>query len=472
MARNPRRYLAVTLPALALLVVALAFGLRPTAAPYLDLMRRGDAHAAAAERTAAVAAYRAAARLRPGEAEPYLRLAQVYLDWGRAGEALAALSEAGRQGGGGVDGVRLGRLWIAVGTARGDWAAVIEHSRRLLALAPADRAARHALARAHLQLREWDAARAEYEALLQIAPADSLAHERLGALLLGDDPVAIRHLYAARSDLAGQLLAALSEPDVVSNPAYASARFGRILFEAQEWALATRQFERALALSPDYSDAHAYLGYALDQLGRSADALPHLQRAVALSPNSVVARIFLGLYYDRQDDWAAARAEYEAAYDLDPENPAICVEIGETWAAEGNYIAAEIWLAEAVRLRPDDPALWEALARFYLDHGIAFEGRSVEAAERLLALRPDDARAYDLRGWAALQSGDYAAAEAHLVKAVTLDPALAEAHYHLGLLWNVLGQRRKAQEEFIRAVDLDTTGKLAPLVERALNALP
>jgi tetratricopeptide (TPR) repeat protein len=341
-----------------------------------------------------------------------------------------------------------------------------------LALAPADRDARHARARAYLQLRQWDAARAEYEALLQADPADPWAHERLGALLLGDDPAAIQHLYRAKSDLAGRLLAVLSEPGVTDDPAYASARVGRILFEAQEWALAARQFERALALSPGYADAHAYLGYALNQLGQPAEALFHLQQAIAFAPDLVVARIFLGLHYDRQGDWAAARAEYEAAYDLDPENPAICVEIGETWAAEGNYIAAEIWLAEAVRLRPDDPALWEILARFYLDRGITSEGRGVEAAARLLALSPGDARAYDLRGWAALQSGDYTAAQDNLLKAITLDPALAEAHYHLGLLWNALGQRRKAQEAFVRAVDFDTTGTLAPLVERALGALP
>lgn len=452
---------------LAALLIALAWALRPTSAPYLELLHQGDAHAAALERTAAVAAYREAARLRPDEAEPYLRLARIYLDWGQVEKALDVISEAERRSGAEAD--RLERLWIAVYAARTDWPAVVEHAGRLLARVPADRDVRHALAWAHLQLRQWDAARAEYEALLQTDPADSLAHERLGVLSLGDDPAAIQHLYTARSDLAGRLLAVLSEPGVTDDLAYANARIGRVLFEAQEWALAARQFERALALSPDYADAHAYLGYVLDQLGQPADALSHLQRAVALTPNSVVAHLFMGLHYDRQGDWAAARAEYEAAYDLDPQNPAICIEIGGTWAAEDNYVAAEIWLGEAVRLQPDDPALWEVLARFYLDCGITGEGQSIEAADRLLALSPDSALAYDLRGWAALQSGDYRVAEEHLTKAIARDPMLAEAHYHLGLLWQMLGKSRQAREAFTRAVDLDTTGELGPLVERALG---
>jgi tetratricopeptide (TPR) repeat protein len=470
--RTPDRRFLITSLALALLAVALVLVLRPTSAPYLDLLREGDEHAFSVERTAAVAVYREAARLRPDDPDPYLRLAQVYLDWGRIEEALAVTGEAEWLGAGETDGVVLERLWVAVHAARADWSAVVEHARRLLALVPAtigDADVRHTLARAYVELQEWDLARAEYEALLRADPADALAHERLGALWLGEDPVAIAHLASAGTDLAGRLLAAVGEADTVDDPAYASALVGQVLFEEQAWALAVRQFERALSHSPDYADAQAHLGYALDQMGRPGEARPHLRRAVALAPDSAVAHIFLGLHYDRLGAVSAARAEYEAAYDLDPDNPATCVEIGQTWAAEGRYVAAEIWMQQAVSLRPEDPALWKVLARFYLDHNITAEERGVEAAVRLVELSPDDAQAHDLRGWAAFQVGDYAAAEESLLRATALDPALASAHYHLGQLWAVHGAREEAQEAFIRALDLDTTGVLVPLVERAMG---
>jgi len=466
--------LFITFLALALLGGALVLILRPARAPYLDLLRRGDEHAARAGRTAAVVAYREAALLQPGDPAPYLRLVQVYLDWGRAEDALTAVAEAERLGAEEADGVSLERLWIAVHTARADWPAVVEHSQRLLALTPAHvldetETARHTLARAYVELQEWDAARAEYETLLRADPADLLAHERLGVLLLGKDPIAIQHLFAAGTDLADRLLAAMREPGTADDPAYASALLGRVLFEEQEWALAARQFERALSHNLDYADAHAYLGYTLDQIGRPDEARPHLLRAVALAPDSTVAHIFLGLHHDRLGDFSAARAEYETAYDLDPDNPATCVEIGHTWAAAGRYVAAEIWLLEAVSLRPDDPTLWQVLARFYLDHNITADGRGVEATERLVELSPDDARAHDLRGWAAYQIGDYGTAQDSFLRAISLDPVLASAHYHLGLLWVVQGAHQKAQESFIRALDLDTTGELVPLVERAMG---
>ncbi len=467
-AQESDRCLFITFPALVLLIVSLVFILRPPDMTYLDLLRQGDEHAARAERTAAVAAYQEAARLRSDDPIPYLRLARVYLDWGRTDDALTAVAEAERLGAREAD---FERLRLAIHIARADWPAVVEHAQRLLALDPTEGEARHTLARAYVELREWDAAQAEYQALLNADPADHVAHERLGALLAGADPAAIRHLFAARTDLADNLLGVLREMGTIDDPAYASALLGRACFEAQEWALAVHHFERALSHNPDFPDAHAYLGYALDQMGYPDEGRFHLQRAVTLAPDSPVAHIFLGLHYDRLGDFSAARAEYETAYDLDPTNPATCVEIGQTWAAEGRYVAAEIWLREAVSLEPDDPALWEVLARFYLDHNITTEGRGVEAASELVKLLPDDAGAYDLRGWAAFQVGDYAAAEDNLLQALSLDPMLASAHYHLGLLWDARGAHQKAQEAFIRALDLDTRGELAPLLERAMGGI-
>lgn len=252
----------------------------------------------------------------------------------------------------------------------------------------------------------------------------------------------------------------------VEDAAYAVLLVGRTLFEAEEWGLAARQLERATSHNGDYASAHAYLGHALDRMGYSAEAESHLLHAVRLEPDSPVPHTFLGLHHEREGEISAARASYETAYDLDPENPGICVEIGQAWAAEGRYEVAEIWLREAVSLAPQNPTLLKILVRFYLDNNIVATGRAVEETEKLVELLPDDARAHDLRGWAALQVGEHDVAREHLHQAIELDPRLASAHYHLGLLWNAEGAHERAREAFIRALDLDTTGALVPLIER------
>jgi tetratricopeptide (TPR) repeat protein len=400
-------------------------------------------------------------------------LARVYLDWGRTSQALNAVSAAEQLGAEAVELERLRariHLRAAETAAEGKlshWRAVVDHGQRLLRFASDDRQASRDLARAYLHLRMWDAAHSLYEGLLVSDPGDPVVRERLGALLLFDDPEALKHLYVSGTDLARQLLAVVEDGATMTEPAYGHARVARVLIEHQEWALAARQLERALDHHPTYGNAHAYLGHALDQMGHRVGAREHLLRAVELAPASTVAHTFLGLYYDRRGDTAAARAEYETAYDLAPENPGICVEIGQTWATEGRYAEAEIWLREAVSLRPNDSALWEVLARFYLNHNITSNDRAVEAAERLLELAPDSAEAHHLRGWAALQMGAYRSAEEHLRRAIELDAELASAHYHLGLLRQAQGRGREAELAFDRAIDLDTSGTLLPLVERA-----
>ena len=49
---------------------------------------------------------------------------------------------------------------------------------------------------------------------------------------------------------------------------------------------------------------------------------------------------------------------------------------------------------------------------------------------------------------------------------------LASAYYHLGRLWSAQGMQQKAQEAYLRALDLDTTGEFASLIERAMSELP
>jgi tetratricopeptide (TPR) repeat protein len=469
------RHFVVAL-ALALLLAGLVVILRPTTSRYLELLKRAEGHVEAFERTAAVAAYEEAARVHPRAPLPHLSLARLYLNWGRTDEALDAVAEAERRG---AESVEVERLRIAIDVARAGtsitakpahWEGAVEHAQELLAFDPDSEETLYILARAYLGLREWEAARSIYNDLLRLNSEDARAHERLGALLLGEDTNGVKHLQLAESELSRQLLATFAEAGSAGDLAYMSTRVGHVLIENQEWPLAARQFQRAVSHRPDYADAHMYLGHALDHMGYPEDARSHLLKATQTAPHSPVAHTLLGLHYDRFGDGSAARAEYEAAYDLAPANPALCVEIGQTWAAEGRYVAAEVWLREAISLKPGDPGLWEILARFYLDHNITSDDQAVRATRKLLELVPESATAHDLRGWAAFQIGDYETARQHLQRAIELDAEMVSAHYHLGRLENAQGHSEEAEEAFTRAVNLDTTGRFLALVHRARKA--
>lgn len=435
----------------------------PTPDPCPTLLVQGDSLAQARQRTAAEAAYRRCALLRPEDPAPHLRLARLYLDWNRPQEGLEAVDEAERRG---SDPAETAGLRAALLAAQGDWAEALRWGERARTLGERSPALLHLLGDGYLRVGQADRAAHVYRDLLVLYPDDRRAQERLGALTALSDPAAATvHLRAASTPLAEAVLRALENygPD----PTERLAAIGRACLEAEEPALAAVALERALLRAPDFAEAHALLGHALAQLasGETPRAREHLEAAVRLAPDSPLARSLLGLYLLRRGDPAGARPHLEAAYDLDPTNPAIALYLGLTYADLGNYLVADVWLSEATRLAPEDPEIWEAVARFYADRFVQ-DPRGAAAAQVLVRLTPDQGEAYDLLGWALFRAGRTAEAEEALRKALDLAPDLASAHYHLGLLYAAQGQRGRALEFFRRALDLNTDPRLREEIMR------
>ena len=425
--------------------------------PFPALIAVGDARAAHRERTAAEMAYYQAADARPESPTPYLRLARLYRDWNRPPEGLDALARAEERG---ADPKEVAALRAALYAAQGDWERAVAEGERALALGD-DPDTLRLVARGYLWLGRLEAARSACQTLAERAPADAEARECLGFLLALGDPSAARpYLQAADTPFSADLLAALGEGE----PAVRLARMGQAALAHGEPALAVLALERATARIPDFADAHALLGHALEGLGRSGAARAHLETAARLAPDSPLARSLLGLYYLNRGDPAAARPHLEAACDLDPQNPAFALYLGFLYADLGQYAAADIWLAEATRLAPEDPDVWEAVARFYLDR-FPGDARGVAAARARVRLAPDSALAHALLGRALLFAEDYAGAEEALRKALELAPDLAVAHYDLGRLYLLRGQREAVRAEFLRALDLNTDPTLRGEIE-------
>ena len=465
----PTRPTALLLTALLLASCAAPATPIPTADPFPALLAAGDAHAANGARTTAEAAYQEAATLHLSDPAPHLRLARLYLDWNRPEEGLAAAAAAEWRG---SPAAQVEPLRAALYAALEDWEETVSHGIVALALDPADATTRHRVAWGYVALGRAQEARAEYETLLETAPTDSLAHERLGTLLALPDPsAALPHLQAAGTPLASDLVAALEEA-TGEDRSYRLALVGQTCVRHEEWDLAALALQEAIASSPSYADAHALLGHALDQLDRPQEALPHLEAAAQLAPDSSLARSLLGLHHLQAGDPAIARPHLEAAYDIAPDNPALCLYLAYLYADLGYYDTTETWLEEAIRLAPEDPAVLEAAARFYLDRGLAEGQRGMETALALVLLHPESAAAHDILGWAQFLSHHYPQAEEHLLRAVQLDPGMASVYYHLGRVYTDLERVEEARAALTRALDLNTDPALRAEIEQALAALP
>jgi eukaryotic-like serine/threonine-protein kinase len=92
---------------------------------------------------------------------------------------------------------------------------------------------------------------------------------------------------------------------------------------ALDWDLpsAERDYQRALQLNPNYSNAGRGYGYILSMMQRHQEAIAQLKRARDLDPLSMSVNAFLGLVCLKARQYADAIQASKAAVQLGPDNP-------------------------------------------------------------------------------------------------------------------------------------------------------
>ncbi|HJU41371.1 MAG TPA: winged helix-turn-helix domain-containing protein [Vicinamibacterales bacterium] len=152
-------------------------------------------------------------------------------------------------------------------------------------------------------------------------------------------------------------------------------------FHEWRWAEGEQNFQRAIAINPNYSTAFLWFGLLFENTGRQAENVAARRRALELDPFNLRAWAALGyaLFLNGQCEEAVARLE--GALELDPH-----------WF----FARRDLALVDVSRGRLD-----EAIAKFRsineygsLGHALARAGREDEAREALAALQSRAATEY------------------------------------------------------------------------------
>ncbi|MBX3745933.1 MAG: tetratricopeptide repeat protein [Verrucomicrobiae bacterium] len=118
----------------------------------------------------------------------------------------------------------------------------------------------------------------------------------------------------------------------------------------------------AVRLQPDQARAHIRLAHAYGADRRTADAIASLETAVSLDPASWEARYLLGVEYAMQDRLEPAREQFAETLRLRPDHARAQFNLGIALARLQRWPEAAHHLAEAVRLNPRDEDAKRALA--------------------------------------------------------------------------------------------------------------
>lgn len=173
---------------------------------------------------------------------------------------------------------------------------------------------------------------------------------------------------------------------------------GRALTEKADAAsleAARRDFTQALALDPDYADAHARLAIVLLALTQISDlplkttlsvARAHAQTALVLDPGNVSALLALGSADANADppDFAQARVEFRQALKLEPSSANAHLDYGVLLPLKPSLVE----MREATLLDPANAIAWNNLGVRAADLGDWVQ--DVTAFEALLRLDPAD----------------------------------------------------------------------------------
>lgn len=227
------------------------------------------------------------------------------------------------------------------------------------------------------------------------AATDEMAELMLQVLPVGDADALARSLAVkrARDDILGYQSLLRADPTDHVNHVALAVRY----LDVGQAALAREHLERAVALAPDFPDAHFNLGAAALAEGDTSSAMAAYRRAVALRPDYPEAHNNLGGLLAATGNGDAAMAHYRLAVRFDP---------GHSGA---HYNLANVLLARG--------ATGEAIRHYRL---------ALEAA-------PDDAEVLNNLARALVGAGDAAEAAALYTRAIAASPGLAAPR--LGLAW-------------------------------------
>jgi len=163
--------------------------------------------------------------------------------------------------------------------------------------------------------------------------------------------------------------------------------------DAASFTAARKAFEQAIALDPNYADAHALLSRALRDLTEYSDlplqaTLPRIRaeagKALALDPNNADAWVALGNADASTDpsQFAKAKTEYQKALALDPSNAAAHDDYGNVLPLKPGLAEYE----EATQLDPDSASAWNNLTAG--DQDLGDWAQMVTAAQALIRIDP------------------------------------------------------------------------------------
>ena len=255
---------------------------------------------------------------------------------------------------------------------------------------------------------------------------------------------------------------------------------------AKNYNLAIKDYNKVMALRPDYPGIYLDRGLSKAQLKQHKEAIADYNEAIRLNPDEALAYYNRGLSKVQLEQYQEAIADYNEAIRLKSDYEFVYNDRGDAKYHIDHYEEAIADYNEAIRLKPDEALAYynrglskvqlkqhkEAIAdyneaiRLKPDEAPLYYSRGLSKVrleqyqeaiadyDEAIRLNPDDAITYQARGFAKFELGQYEEVIADCNEAIRLNPDGATAYLLHGLAESELGHLSEAQQDFQTALQL------------------
>jgi tetratricopeptide (TPR) repeat protein len=241
---------------------------------------------------------------------------------------------------------------------------------------------------------------------------------------------------------------------------YLSLGMGREAFETAS---------AAVAVDPDFFEAHDLMANMLAGGGRFDEAISEYKKALKGNPSPALVHSNLGYAYAGKGDRERALEHFHRAIELDSTLANAYIGIGRALESAGQIDEALSYLERARSIDPSSIPAYHAEATVLLRMDRPAEAR--EIARRGLDARPGNPLLVSDVGLCYLRMDNLDSAVVYLEEALRVDPSLLTARGNLAVAFERKGQTARAVEEYRKYLEAAPSGGLRDRARQALERL-
>jgi tetratricopeptide (TPR) repeat protein/S1-C subfamily serine protease len=262
------------------------------------------------------------------------------------------------------------------------------------------------LSRLYRELKEYEKALALINKAIQFAPKNANFYGEKAQLLY----------YELKRHKEAWL--AINQAISLSPRAMFYSSRGAIYDELKEYSKAITDYDKAIAINPEYEDAYYNRGITYYTLQDYSKAITAYDKAIAINPEFALAYSNRGGAYDELKEYSKAIADYDKAIAINPEYADAYYNRGLTHYAIKKYPKAIADFTKAIAINPK-------FSVAYSNRGVAYDElkdypKAIADYNKAIAINPKYEDAYYNRGITRIRSGDNQQAKQDLQTAAQL----------------------------------------------------